>query len=98
MRRLPTDSRGGAWDADLSTAPLKGVPIGSQDLFRGRNRPFRALSGGDYARLVTCFAETAVHLHSNGPAMAPGKGQMGNVGYEPLRSDLSMIVPQAVSA
>jgi hypothetical protein len=37
MKCLPTNSRGGAWDADLSTAPLKGVPIGSQDLFRGRN-------------------------------------------------------------
>ncbi len=35
---------------------------------------------GKYARLVTCFAETAVQSHSNGPAMALGKGQMGNVG------------------
>ena len=35
---------------------------------------------GEYARLVTCFAETAVQSHSNGPAMALGKGQMGNVG------------------
>jgi len=80
MRFLPTNSRGGAWNADLSTVPLKGVPIGSQDLFRDRNRPFRALSGGDYARLVTRFAGMAAQSHSNGPAMALGKGQMGNVG------------------
>ena len=44
------------------------------------NRPFRALSAGKYARLVTCFAETAVQSHSNGPAMALGTGQMGNIG------------------
>jgi hypothetical protein len=37
MKCLPANSRGGAWDADLSTAPLKGVAIGFQDLFRGRN-------------------------------------------------------------
>ncbi len=81
MKRLPANSRGGAWDADLSTAPLKGVPIGSQDLFRGRNP---AVSGPILANtpdLVTCFAETAVQSHSNGPAMALGKGQMGNVGW-----------------
>jgi hypothetical protein len=38
-------------------------------------------TAGDYARLVTCFAEAAVRSHSNGPAMALGKGQMGNVGW-----------------
>ena len=35
---------------------------------------------GKYARLVTRFAETAEQSHSNGPAMALGTGQMGNVG------------------
>jgi hypothetical protein len=39
-----------------------------------------SVSAGDYARLVTCFADTAVQSHSNGPAMALGTGQMGNVG------------------
>jgi len=32
--------------------------------------------------MITCFAETAVQSHSNGPAMALGKGQMGNVGLK----------------
>ena len=55
MKCLPANSRSEAWDADLSTAPLKGVPIGSQDLFRGGNRPFRALSGDDYAWPIVLF-------------------------------------------
>jgi len=38
------------------------------------------LINGKYARLVTCFAETAVQSHSNDPAMALGKGQMGSFG------------------
>jgi hypothetical protein len=41
MKCLPTNPRRATWDADLSTAPLKGVPIGSQDPFRGRNPAFR---------------------------------------------------------
>ena len=81
MKCLPANSRGGAWDADLSTAPLKGAPIGSQDLFRGRNP---TVSGPIRWRVRQIwspfFARMAVYSHSNYPAMAMGKGQMGNVG------------------
>jgi hypothetical protein len=85
MKCLPANSQGGAWDADLSTAPLKGVPMGPKTSFGpqpGRFGPYP----GKYARLVTCFAETALRSHSNGSAMALGKGQMGNVGSIELES------------
>ncbi len=80
MKCLPTNSRRGTSDIDLRPASPKHVPTGPKTPLGVTIRPFRALSGGDYARLVTCFADTAVQLHLNGPAMALGKGQMGNVG------------------
>ena len=81
MQLLPSNLRRATWDADLSRVPLRGVLIGSQDPFRGRNAAVSGPIRGEYSRLFTCVAETAVQSHSNGPAMALAKGQMGNVGH-----------------
>jgi hypothetical protein len=50
MKCLPTNSRGGALDADLPTVSLKRFPIGPQDLIRGRNPEVSGPSTCEYAK------------------------------------------------
>ena len=79
MKRLPSNARHTTWDSGLSTVPLKHVPIGPQDPFRGHNLAVSGPSTCEYVKSRPWFAKTGVYFYLNGPAIELSKGQMGNL-------------------